>query len=649
MLLLLCFLVLCSAQSDNSIFFDFEDELSPYNSWRLVGDVDIIPRSDDDSNNCLRLGQYALATFDVNVDDDGNGNNAYGNLTFYTMETDISSSATGINGPRFGIANSGEDLLEFGIFRRSWLTNSKYTFVDTVTYTNLYSPYSVSSSAATRSTAWRRWDFVSTPEATHVYIDGSHVYTSQEFNMGLSQIRFEGDWAFVETFCFDNVSFIKTDDGVDLPYPFPGPFSVSSLLANQSFFPFAVWDQPSYLAEFYKNISINLFIANGLSGETDETFLDNLNEYGIMGIVAPGDDDTLDSDKVTSLMNHPALFGWMFSDEPDIMHYDSSGNAVDGPDPADVYSLRDQVLGVDPYHSLFTNLGSGTSQRTLRYRPYSDYWKYTNATDIVCYDIYPVASYKNGSSILYAEAEGIVSLRRFSRGKKFIFTWLECSTINGVNRAPTPWEVKAEVWMAIIHGANGIGWFPQVWTPSFYFQGIPTDVYEEMGNIGKMLTTKMAPIINSAEKPKVDVTLEAQEQGFVEFTTRWYNSRLYIFAVNMQNHSTSTKFKLSSSLSFTVIDEDRSISSTSKFTEDFISYQVHLYESGTYSGGGNKAAKIAVPIIVFLVILPAAVVGSWIVFRKVKQKPLLPQREDVDFVKNFVSNKVDTVKGKLHS
>lgn len=159
---------------------------------------------------------------------------------------------------------------EFFQIRRSWLTNSKYTFVDTVTYTNLYSPYSVSSSAATRSTAWRRWDFVSTPEATHVYIDGSHVYTSEEFNMGLSQIRFEGDWAFVETFCFDNVSFIKTDDGVDLPYPFPGPFSVSSLLANQSFFPFAVWDQPSYLAEFYKNISINLFIANGLSGETDE-------------------------------------------------------------------------------------------------------------------------------------------------------------------------------------------------------------------------------------------------------------------------------------------------------------------------------------------------------------------------------------------
>ena len=77
-------------------------------------------------------------------------------------------------------------------------------------------------------------------------------------------------------------------------------------------------------------------------------------------------------------------------------------------------------------------------------------------------------------------------------------------------------------------------------------------------------------------------------------------------------------------------------------------------------GGGNKAARIAVPIIVFFVIIPGALVGGWVVVRKVKKQPLIPEKDEVkDFlgkVKEKTSEgaaklveKAKELKNKIHS
>ncbi|KAH3764505.1 hypothetical protein Pelo_3611 [Pelomyxa schiedti] len=547
----------------------FDDALGAYTTWRIVGNATI-----DEDAECLVVGYLGQATVDLTT----GASSVYGNLTFFTLEGVASTAANGKHGPRFGVCNAGEDALQMGIFRKSWLNQNQYNYIDTVTHKNYYSPYGPSSSAPRAAGVWRRWDFISSSSGLNVYMDGTLVVSSPAFSTGIAQIRFEGDPADPrEAFRFDNVSFVQTGVAPSLDYDFPSPETVSELLADPSFFPVAVWSQPSYLASFYKNLSVNLFIANGLSGETDEQFLNNLDTFGIKGIITPGDDNTLDEAKVTSLMSHPALLGWMFTDEPDNMQWNGT-NYVPGPTPSDVSSLREALMQADDSHSFYTNLGSGVSDRTNRWMAFYNYFDYAAATDIVSFDIYPVASYVNGSDLLWREAEGIMSLERFTNKKKWVFTWLECSYINDVNRAPTPVEVRAEAWMAIIHGADGIGWFPQVFTPSFKFKDIPADVQEEMASIGATLAT-LAPVLNSQEVPGVTVSLTPEAQGSVAFTTRWYQNYLYIFAVNLQSTPTVYKITLSQALSFEVVNEGRTLSKAKEFTEQFEGYEVHLYQA----------------------------------------------------------------------
>ena len=70
-------------------------------------------------------------------------------------------------------------------------------------------------------------------------------------------------------------------------------------------------------------------------------------------------------------------------------------------------------------------------------------------------------------------AQGVANLQAMvAKPGQPVWSAIETTHINHPLAAPTPQEVRSEVWMALIHGANGIFYFVHEWQPSFREDGV---------------------------------------------------------------------------------------------------------------------------------------------------------------------------------
>jgi hypothetical protein len=124
------------------------------------------------------------------------------------------------------------------------------------------------------------------------------------------------------------------------------------------------------------------------------------------------------------------------------------------------------MQAADATRPVFLNLGQGVAHDYIGWgsacaatHP-GDYPDYLKGADIASFDIYPVndtdPSVTNKLSLV---ATGVSNLVTWTGGKKPVWNWIECTDINGTGTKPTPAQTKAEVWMSIIHGSMGIGYF----------------------------------------------------------------------------------------------------------------------------------------------------------------------------------------------
>lgn len=551
-------------------YLDFENPLS--NEWEIVGDVEIVSENSHSGQYCLKLGTMGRAIIPVS------DNNVYGKVTFWVKDSmiQVPSTTSPKVGPVFGLRNKDGDMLLFGILRRSFLDLSKYGYVFTAE-NNFYSLWYID---IPRTGEWQKWTIeVSEPGIVNVYVNDTLKSISdskkQYFSKGFTGVYFRGDnLTGPEEFKFDDVTVEIAGPGQIDQHDFPEPRIISSILQDPNFFPIAVWLQPLDYMDYYKAMGVNIFIGESArSGVTQKQFLDGLHSKGLYGIVRPGSANEADPQIMSELKNNPALLGWMHGDEPD-----NAPGGVQKRYPEEVKQLYDQIGTLDSEHSVYLNLGSGVGDPERRQTKTTNYYGYCEGTDIISFDIYPVASYPSGEKVLYFVADGIDNLKKWSNNKKPIWIWLEASDIGGNYRYATPEELRAEVWMAIIHGADGIGWFPHVFNP-YAWKDIPPELEVEITHIGQTLKT-LAPVINSSERD--DVQIEMLTQGRVDAASRINDNKLYFFVVNMMNKNAECKLILPDSHSssrFKEIYEDRTIqSSEGSFTEKFGPYEVHLYE-----------------------------------------------------------------------
>lgn len=356
---------------------------------------------------------------------------------------------------------------------------------------------------------------------------------------------------------------------------------------DPKFFPIAVWLQNPNNAERYKTAGFNLYI--GLwKGPTEEQ-LETLKKAGMMVICEQNEVGLRHRDD-------PIIVGWMHQDEPDnaqVIGQDAKGNPIYGGPvpPKEIVERYKKMKANDPDRPILLNLGQGVANDTWIGRGVGahpdDYFTYVKGCDIVSFDVYPVAGL-NDENLLWYVAKGVMRLfswvnwNKSSDGEKIVWNCIECTRISNLEKKPTPHQVRAEVWMALVHGSQGLIYFVHQFEPNFIEAGLLEDseMLAEVTKINKQIK-ELAPILNSPTIQNIVDVFSQNPDVPVHTMVKRYNKATYLFAVAMRNSSTKAVFQFKDfpqRAKAEVIGENREITvSKGRFEDDFRPYEVHIY------------------------------------------------------------------------
>ncbi len=347
-------------------------------------------------------------------------------------------------------------------------------------------------------------------------------------------------------------------------------------------FPIAVWLQDPAQASRYVQAGFNLYV--GLwQGPTEEQ-LDRLKHAGMPVIC--------DQNAVgLAHLNDPFIYGWMHGDEPDNAQEvtdPKTGKRGYGPPirPEKIVEEYQAMKAKDPSRPIMLNLGQGVANDQWIGRgsdaSIDDYPKYVKGADIVSFDVYPVAGLgPKGADLLWYVPKGIDRLKKWTEGKQSVWNCIECTNIGGEGK-PTPAQVRAEVWMSIIHGSKGLIYFVHQFKPSFDEHALLDDpamlaaVTKINVQIHGMAATLTSPTL--IDGVKVDSPKDAPVDAMLK---KGSNGGLFLYSVGMRNAPSTATFTvkgLATEARAIVIGEGREISVVNgKFTDSFDPYGVHMY------------------------------------------------------------------------
>ncbi|MGO8703829.1 MAG: hypothetical protein ACLQVA_08425 [Candidatus Brocadiia bacterium] len=347
---------------------------------------------------------------------------------------------------------------------------------------------------------------------------------------------------------------------------------------DAAYFPLAVWAQEPRDAPRYEKAGINLFI--GLEGRTDSA-LAELKKYG-MHVICSQSAETL------AHKDDPTIVGWLQRDEPDNAQETPGHNGYGPPIlPSVVIAKYEAFHKADPTRPVFLNLGRATAwdelpDRGERSRHPEDYVEYAKGCDIASFDIYPVAQNDPRSkNRLDLVGRGVERLVKFTDGRKPVWNCIECTRIDGGDK-PSPKQVKAEVWIALVHGSRGIVYFCHAFKPKEDDHAIlddPENLAAVTAINGRI--RELAPVLNS---PTVAGALKVESSNVdlpVAALVKKHGGASYVFAAAMNPGETEATFTLEglpAGAKVEVLGEDRKIEpADGKFKDAFKDWDVHLY------------------------------------------------------------------------
>lgn len=360
----------------------------------------------------------------------------------------------------------------------------------------------------------------------------------------------------------------------------------NGLPADPSYFPIGVVMQQPRFAQEYQAIGVNLFV--GLWKGPTEDQLAELANAGMPAIAAQNDVG------LTS-PNASLIRGWLYEiDEPDNAQPSGSGYSQSCV-PAHIFAARvKEMKARDPTRPVMIGFGRGVADPNWIGRGFctGDMGYYAEASagaDILAFDIYPVAS-NALSGRLDAPSLGVLRLRAAARDGQQVWPTIETTHIGSPTSRVTPSQLKSEVWLAIIRGANGIIYFAHEWTGGFRADGMfrYPDIVDAVKETNALIG-KLAPVINS---PTVEGEVAAS--GTVSPATmlkRW-NGATYLFAASTDAKPGVVSFALKGLASgrVEVIGEKRELAiSKGVFVDSFgAPFAAHIYRIAAAGDVGRR-------------------------------------------------------------
>jgi hypothetical protein len=265
--------------------------------------------------------------------------------------------------------------------------------------------------------------------------------------------------------------------------------------------PIAVWLQDPRNAHKYQDIGVNLFVALW-KGPTAAQIAE-LKRWR-MPVICDQNDYALKH------LDEKTIVGWMHGDEPDNAQSLPNGKGYGPPIPPEkIVKAYRTIKANAPTRPVMLNLGQGVAWdgwygRGVRTNHPEDYAQYVRGGDIISFDIYPATHDKPAvAGKLWFVARGVERLRSWAGGERIAWNCIECTRISNTKTKPTPQQVKAEVWMSIIHGSRGIISFCHQFQPRFIEAALLADkeMTQAVGAINKEVQD-LAEVINSPSLPK---------------------------------------------------------------------------------------------------------------------------------------------------
>lgn len=361
--------------------------------------------------------------------------------------------------------------------------------------------------------------------------------------------------------------------------------------SDPSYFPIAVWLQSPSNAAKYKAAGVNLFI--GLwQGPTEEQ---------LAALKAAGMPVICEQSAVgLAHKTDRTIVAWMHGDEPDnaqeVTDPVTGKKGWGGPvPPPKIVADYERMKAADPTRPIMLNLGQGVANdkwigRGTGARP-DDYLTYVKGGDIISFDIYPVAGLPNGANQLWYVPFGVDRLLKWSGGQKLIWNCIEASRIGGEFGIVTPTQLKAEVWMSLVHGSTGLIYFVHQFKPRFIEWSVLENpvLLQAMTNVNKEIHD-LAPVLNSPTVKDGATVKSSSDQVPIDVMVKRYQGATYVFAVGMRNGPAKGTFQVPDLAAIAndarvdlkkaeVLGEARNIPvANGQFEDDFKPYDVHLYK-----------------------------------------------------------------------
>lgn len=358
--------------------------------------------------------------------------------------------------------------------------------------------------------------------------------------------------------------------------------SPAQLPDDPGYFPIGVWLQSPGNAARYKEAGINLYI--GLWKGPTEDQLASLKKAGLRVFC--------DQNAVgLAHQDDPTIAGWMHGDEPDNAQEVTdprTGRKGYGPPvrPSRIVADYEKLRKADPTRPVLLNLGQGVANDGWVGRGsegrFDDYRGYVQGADIVSFDVYPVASLGDPGRLWMVE-KGIGRLRDWTDARKPVWAVIETGVIGNPDHKPTPRQVEAEAWMALIAGARGLLYFVHQFQPKFNEHALLDD--PEMLTAVKALNQRireMAPVLNAGRKVAEARVESSHPETSISLLWTRHNGTDYGFAVNRQAVAATTgQFVIPGMPTTAVVEvlgEGRTVAIESgRFLDDFGPNAVHLY------------------------------------------------------------------------
>jgi hypothetical protein len=282
----------------------------------------------------------------------------------------------------------------------------------------------------------------------------------------------------------------------------------SIFVDDRPFFPTAVWEQCSDM--FNSNIEdgINLFMGDGCDGDT-----------GLPARLAGRAYSIVDSEDANATGR--GVVGWYFPDEWDAF-LDSNVKRADL--EKDIPSARPGRISfltlTNHFYSKAEPLPQGKGMYPVLF----------TIPDVLGFDLYPLQVWCRPAfgDVFDAQHE----LREASGGKP-TFQWIEVARMEQPCRKhseldPTAATVRAETWLSIAGGANGVGYFPNHWSDS-----IGVEITRANREIKALTQALLGPTVNATS-----------DNGTVRVSARSLNGALYVIAVNTSETTVQAKISV---------------------------------------------------------------------------------------------------------